>query len=616
MFPVDPADEWEGFNHAGIEHFRGNPLGSLAREVIQNSLDAPVRVPVIVEFQLHKRPTKELPGIAEFRNAFEACSKAAKNESKKARDFFANASKILVGKHVDVLTISEKNTRGMAGPCKNGNPYFAYMKATGQSKKTGDADLGSYGIGKFAPFAVSNLRTILVSTAYNVNGGVEQLTQAKSILMSHKVGKNTHQQTGYWGIPQGCAPLGGVQHALPQWVQRASSVAELKKSKGTTIHVLGFHVIPKWENILIASVIENFFGAIWSEKLEVVIADTTISKSSIEILFSDESIRSALDGLKSEPDRFDYARAYLKTMTASSEEVFVENTESRDLGNCQVRILVSEDTPKRVAVLRNGMFITDQLDRLKRFADYKEFVAVVECLSEKGNSLLREMEPPKHDDFEPDRLLQSDQQRGRRALKDLGDWVRSMLSRHAKDPVADVTDIDELAAYLADETGNKTAKDGEEIDPWGPINIRAQPLRRKASAPVLIADGPDGGGGANDSDGGELGNGNGPGKGGGQGGGGKANITLVELANVRAVVIGDKKRVVSFTPRTTGKLHLAVYEAGADNDRQLTVKKSDKGSVKNGLINNVTVTGGKRTTIEVELDERFAGAMKVVAHAV
>jgi hypothetical protein len=55
-------------------------------------------------------------------------------------------------------------------------------------------------------------------------------------------------------------------------------------------------------------------------------------------------------------------------------------------------ILVHENLPKRVAVLRNGMFITDQMSHLKRFGEYKEFVAVVECLSKKGNELLRDMD--------------------------------------------------------------------------------------------------------------------------------------------------------------------------------------------------------------------------------
>ncbi len=50
------------------------------------------------------------------------------------------------------------------------------------------------------------------------------------------------------------------------------------------------------------------------------------------------------------------------------------------------------------------MLITSELTRLRRFGEFKEFVAVLECLSDKGNSLLRSMEPPAHDEFEPERL--------------------------------------------------------------------------------------------------------------------------------------------------------------------------------------------------------------------
>ena len=39
-FRIDDSDEWDGFNHSGIEHFAGNPLFSVGREICQNSCDA------------------------------------------------------------------------------------------------------------------------------------------------------------------------------------------------------------------------------------------------------------------------------------------------------------------------------------------------------------------------------------------------------------------------------------------------------------------------------------------------------------------------------------------------------------------------------------------------
>jgi hypothetical protein len=92
--------------------------------------------------------------------------------------------------------------------------------------------------------------------------------------------------------------------------------------------------------------------------------------------------------------------------------------------------------PKKVAVLRNGMFITDELAGLKRFGPYKEFVAVLECKTDKGLALLRAMEPPRHDDFEVERLVTREKiSAGRTALRELTKWVRDMLERHATDPV-------------------------------------------------------------------------------------------------------------------------------------------------------------------------------------
>src|SRR3546814_21074427 len=103
-------------------------------------------------------------------------------------------------------------------------------------------------------------------------------------------------------------------------------------------------------------------------------------------------------------------------------------------------------------------------------------------MSEKGNSLLRAMEPPAHDDFEAARLSTMQQQRTARvALRELAEWVREMLKRHAQDPVAEVTEIDELAEFFGDEDkGAGGARDGDE-NPRGERKIRERPLPKRKS---------------------------------------------------------------------------------------------------------------------------------------
>ena len=400
-----------------------------------------------------------------------------------------------------------------------------------------------------------------------------------------------------------------------KWLQRCSRTADLSKALGTTFHVLGFNALENWNKILIASVLENFFGAIWRGKLAVTVERELITKETVNELFDKPGWEEYLKGMKGEPEAFNNARHFLGTLVGT-EEVFVEAQENRELGLCEVRMAVGEQKPKRVAVLRNGMLITDQMDHLKRFGDYKEFAAVVECQNKKGNELLRDMEPPKHNDFEPERLPPDDQAKGQRALLELGRWVREMLKRHARDPVADVSDVRELADYFADDSPeDESSEKGEEVNPIGAIQIRAQPSKRR---PMIIREediGAEGGAGGTSHNGGGGGDGGGKGTGKGTGGTGTGSSQVMELSNVRSVPLSDKRRRVAFTPSFSGKAQLVLYEAGADTDRRLTVMKSTAGKVRQGAI-NLPVKKGERVAFDIELDSSFVGAMKVAGHEI
>ena len=188
-----------------------------------------------------------------------------------------------------------------------------------------------------------------------------------------------------------------------------------------------------------------------------------------------------------------------------------------------MRVVLGDELPKRVAILRNGMLITDQMDRLKRFGDFKEFSAVIECHSKKGNELLRDMELPKHNDFEPDRLSPDEQPRGQRAIFELGRWAREMLKRHARDPISDISDVKELADYFPEDSEQTGGDKGEEINPIGKIEIRAQPFKRK---PAVIQSDDDG------TQGGSKQQGKGGGGGGGGGTGRVPAKALVGLAKI------------------------------------------------------------------------------------
>ncbi len=305
---------------------------------------------------------------------------------------------------ISILEISDYNTSGIEGPCKLEKPYFAFMKASGQSRKSSETAAGSYGIGKYAPYAISKLRTIFVSTTYKNGSSYEQLTQGKAILISHYQDKNLRRGTGFWGIPTECQPFTGISEKIPEWLQREKPSNDVPTEPGSKITILCFDEQENWREMLAVHVAKNFFGAITEGKLRVNIDHSYIlDESNLPNFFENEFLLSFLHKDKDVYVEFETSINYFRTLQ-NNPDVKTEDTQSQLLGRCELKILIGEKLPKKVCILRNGMFITENLKGLIRFPDFKDFVAVIQCKSFSGNSLLRSMEPPRHDSFEPERL--------------------------------------------------------------------------------------------------------------------------------------------------------------------------------------------------------------------
>ncbi|RWI04340.1 hypothetical protein [Mesorhizobium sp.] len=555
-FPRDNSQQWDGFNEPGMEHFAGSPFRSLGREGTQNALDAAIGSPVAVSVRLIEVPTASIPDLDQLRSTLKLCATESQAEGEKAKQFFDTAMDLLGKSKISILQFSDSNTSGVKGPCELGSPYFALMKATGQSKKESGTATGSFGIGKFAPFTVSGLRTIFLSTLWSdESGAMHHYVQGKAILMSHRNGSATHRGTGFWGITKNCQPLVGNLDELPDWLHRQG---DGPGNTGTTLSILGFVPTKGWEKILAASIGESFFGAVCRGQLTLTIeGGPTLSAGTLPSFFADKDTLDAIKDQKEEPETFQNSGHFLRAL--SSTESKVEETQNASLGHCRLHILVGEGLPKRVAVLRNGMLITSELTRLRRFGEFKEFVAVLECLSDKGNALLRAMEPPPHNDFEPDRLPTPQQQRaGRVALRELAEWVRQMLQRHAQDPVAEVSEIDELAEFFGDDEEGSGPKDknGDE-NPRGALKIRARPLPKKKSTTSDTHDDATQEAGDTDSGGDGDDTGDSGGDGGGSGGYGGKNESTGGDATKAAQATGALQRTRS--PRSPCKTSARLF---------------------------------------------------------
>ena len=316
LHPIDASDQWDGFNEAGIEHFSGNPIRHVAREVNQNSLDSrdeTTQKPVRVCLRKHLIKVSDIPNVKELRATFALCLEASQSESAKAKQFFVSGLKELSKTTISVLEISDFNTKGIKGPAKNGSPYYAFMKAKGQSKKSSETAAGSFGIGKFAPYAVSKLRTVFVSTVFvDEDKQYKQLSQGKTIVMSHdSADGERHQGIGFWGVKEKCHPVENSNDTLPKWLTRCPAGEKLEDFVGTKLVVLGFDDQPGWQQSLVASIAENFFGAIHDGKLEVdVDGQFDLNSDTIDDLFMNEVLKEQIVNDKNEPEQFLNSHAY------------------------------------------------------------------------------------------------------------------------------------------------------------------------------------------------------------------------------------------------------------------------------------------------------------------
>ena len=261
-FPPTNGGRVDGFNDPGIAHFSGTPYSSLARETIQNSLDArdSYDQPVHVSFEVIKLSPDDM-GRAELSAAIDACRGEVDSDDP-AQPELIRAQEVLARESIPFLRVSDRNTTGLRG-----KHWRTLVKMQGASFK---ADLegagGSFGIGKYAPFAVSALRTVFYWTCYEEDGRNLERFQGKCVLMSHQHDGEEVQGTGFYGLRDGCVEMTtSIPDCFRLTMQRSRPIL------GTSLAIAGFMETRDWRRRVASSVIENFFYAIDRGELKVLI---------------------------------------------------------------------------------------------------------------------------------------------------------------------------------------------------------------------------------------------------------------------------------------------------------------------------------------------------------
>lgn len=609
FFPTNVQGQEFGFHDAGYETFRGDYYRFLAREIIQNSLDARLsqNKPVKVTFNQISVLIKDLPQLIGLSDVFKRCE--AYWDTKESHEFFQNARKLIEQGELQALKISDYNTTGVTGgdhDRTNEKNWYSLIRCSGASSKS-SGEGGSYGIGKNAPFAASQLRTILYST--NTGPGQSNVAfQGVARLVTHETENGvTSQHIGYLGNSDGSSVR--VSLDIPKMFRR--------ESRGTNVIVLGFSMSTGWEEQIVLSVVENFWPAILLEKLEVEVGSVKIDKAALPGL------------LESRKDKCN-AHIYYQCFVAGKK---FEST-LPTLKDVSLTLSTGEiDMPKRVAMVRkSGMVVFN-----KQFRFAFPYCGVFMCANDEGNQILRSMEPPRHDTWDahlPERNANVSTQ------KEYEHFIRDSISNLIDQDQSEVLLIPELGRYLpddeivADAKGNSAVPasngkmEGFPSTPEKPFDRKKLPVgplsAKSNTSPTIAGDCDDEDYDFDDDDDNEPGE---PGKDVGPDNEPKSRQKPDGMAIVPTVFRAfpldtacskyrvtirsteKKKKLVLVSLTTVGddlKVALPIREA-ISNGRRITIQE-------NGRIGPVPLSSGRPIVFEVELENPGKLSMEGVVH--
>ena len=621
-FPSNNDGQEIGLNAPGIETFKDHPLSSLAREILQNSSDAAdgSSKPVQVHFELLEVPSSQFPGYADFKKTLQACGEYWKG-SRKTENFLKHALDLLAKPNLQILKASDFNTTGLVVGAKGdrNSDWFKLTKSVGASDKHA-GKLGSFGIGKDATYACSDLRTVFYGTLDIVGA---KAVQGVAKLITHKIAGATTQGTGYFGVKKGNRPMLDFE-ALPSLFER--------KKAGADVYIMGFHYFEDWEARIIRSVIESFFLAIHSGRLIVKVGNSTVN---------DTSLSKLIAKYYADQDPSFVADEYYRALTSEGVVIHTE-TDFGGYGPIKLTLLENKDFKKKVAMFRrSGMKIFD-----KRFQTPSRFAAVFTAEGDKLDALLRTLEPPRHDGWEWERG--EDTAVSKKLLNDLFGWIRDRVRQLVGPESLQEVDAEGISQYLPDEVEDaekglpqKIEELSEEPAPVLDMRIRSTPPTsvptyeeetaaedEEGDAEGTTTGGDGGGGGDGDGEGGG---------GGGEGGGNKGTSTSgggntitgpdhnkrVDLTNLRIYCSDPAKGKyrILFEPKTNDAAQLRVFvigEVGAEPAELASYSVNGGPEIEinsKGLIGPLTLAKGERAVLDVLLKDSLRCALGVTAYA-
>lgn len=456
-FPSNDHGENKGINDSGVATFRGTPLKSLAREICQNSLDAATGKTVRVDFANYEIPTNNVPGADVLKETFEKCLTYWNGQkAKTTKDFFKNAFEKISVEKISVLRISDFKTKGLTGSKKTtdiNTDWMRLTKSSGSSDKKGPAG-GSFGIGKFAPFACSDFSTVFYNT-YDIEDGCAYQGVSRLVTFERDDGETT-QGIGYYGNERN-TPVFESLNLDPSFKRDPGDY-------GTDIYVLGYRFSQEdWETAIVISVLDSFLGAIWNEKLTVNVGDVKIDKSTLADLM--EEYAEELTNT--------YVLEYYQVLTSPETKWFENN--HLGLGTIKLGYLLNgNEFHRKVAMIRQtGMKIKDG-DRINGFIS---FAGVLFIEGDTINEKLRALENPEHTEWQPDRAANPFE--AKQLIKSLNDYMKKCLEELVEQGSQNEMDAVGVGNFIPDTPDDEKNQNKEEAISDTVLEIEKRVIDRK-----------------------------------------------------------------------------------------------------------------------------------------
>lgn len=467
-FPLLGTGNKTGNNNAALSLFQTTEvMDSLAREVCQNSLDAknkdlPSDVPVKVKFELIYIKKSQYPMFAEFRQMIQnsidywnsCCLKTQEIE-----DMLNRMKDYLQREDIPVLVMSDYNTNGLVGvnAAQGEKSYWDLLvNSEGISIKQDDTSLGSYGIGKYAPFKYSALNLVFYNTLAKDGGigfqGVAHLVTSQreydgNMRETQPTGKYLFLKDMFTGRP--ILPEDNCDLARLDIFQRNNN------EYGTDVAVFGFDIdeYQTWEKDVAFAIMKNFAYAIMVGEIEATIKNGTecieIKKESFEgLLFNEFESEKALEK----------TRQIFKTINNPDDKKDVKIVEDGDLS-----IYIKFDTTYKKPLARfrsTGMLINCTEESYPQFS----IVIIVNDVGDsKLSKALRRAEPPQHTDWKgkyvkDDRALRD---RVNRYLRKIRDEIQNVMNAFVVPDIGEVSDAG-IGEYLSTSSNSDIGGSGDD----------------------------------------------------------------------------------------------------------------------------------------------------------